>query len=275
MSKPLVNVDTKKHSPSSISFIEILMDESTAMLMRHGEPTSDAGKISCRFIEKVCQRLHGSIIYFGKNSALEIQVRNKSIKKDYSDGATIDQLSTKHSLSTRQIHTIVHRKKNIAPAKAATSEAYVLAILATRMMMEIGIEKDDAKNAARGLLAVVAVRLGGKAPYIANHRYVKGIIKQITIVRDYKAGKSIEFLAAKFNLTIGEIRNVLKNHPVTELPDTTELPKIKTSLFKIATSFSGYAEINTLLKLATEQISSAESIIVAFNQQKGELKNAE
>ncbi len=256
-----INVDTKKYSPQNIRFIEILMNESTAMLTRHGELLKNARLLSRDFIVDVHRQLSGSVMYFGKNTAYEMQMKHWAIQEDFHYGNTIDQLAIKYSLSTRQIYTIVHHKKDLTPAKAATTGAPLMAILATRMLMKAGIKQEDAVSAARGLLAVVVAKLGGTAPYITNPRFVEGIIKQIEIVRYRQAGKSIGSLAAHFQLTAEEISTIVKNHPTATMPDASELPKIKTRLFNLATSFSGFAEINTLLESATENISRAEEII--------------
>lgn len=262
MSKRIpVNVVTKKHSHSNIRLIETLMSAATAMLARHGDPLPDAKKMSEVFIIEVCRQLKSELIYFGKNSAFDTQMRHWAIKEDFRNGATIEQLAFKHSLSTRQINTIVYHKKDLTPIKAATTGAPVVAILATRMMMKAGLEQDDAVSATRGLLAVIATKLGGTAQYITSPRFAEGIIKQIEIVGHYQAGKSIESLAAHFGLLPEEIRDILKNYPQATMPDASELPKIKTRLFNMVSSFSGYPEINTLLESAVQNISRSEEII--------------
>lgn len=256
-----VNVVTKKHTESNIRFVKTLMNESTAMLVRHGGSLTAARKLSGAFIIEVCRQFKSEYIYFGKNSAFDTQMRHLAIKEDFFNGNTIDQLAIKYSLSTRQIYNIVHDKKDLAPVKAATTTAPVIAILASRMLMKVGIEQDDAVSAARGLLAVVAAKFGGRAIYIIDPRFVPGIIKQIEIVRYHRAGKSLCSLAAHFCLSVEEIQDILKNHPAATMPDASELPKIKTRLFNMAASFSNYAEINTLLESATENISRAEEIV--------------
>lgn len=261
MSRKCVNLVTKKYSQSSIRFIEILMNETTAMLARHGEALPDARKLSRTFILEVCRQFKSNLIYFGKNSAFETQMRHWAIKEDFHNGNSIEQLAFKHSLSTRQIHTIVHHKKDLTPVKTKTTAAPVVAILATRMFMKAGLEQEDAVSAARGLLVVIAAKLGGTAQHITNPRFAEGIIKQIEIVRYYKAGKSVGSLAAHFGLPPEEIRDIVKNYPAATIPDASELPKIKKNLLNMAASFSGYSEINTLLESATENISRAEEII--------------
>ncbi len=266
MSKTIpVNVNTKKYRPQSIRFIEILMNESTAMLTLHGELLKNAKLLSRDFVVEVHRQLTGSVMYFGKNTAYEKKMKYWSIQEDFHYGSTIDQLAIKYSLSTRQIYTIVHHKKNLTPTKAVTTGAPLMAILATRMLTKAGIKQEDAVSAARGLLAVVAAKLGGTAPYISNPKFVEGIIKQIEIVRNHQAGKSIGSLAAHFQLIAEDIRTIVESHPAAIMPDASELPKIKTRLFDMAASFNEYTEINTLLKSATDQISRAEEIIAKLN----------
>jgi Mor family transcriptional regulator len=261
MSRQRINVDTKKHSTQAIRFIEILLNEGIAILSRHGETADNAYKLSRKFVVDVHQQLTGALMYFGKNSLFDTQMRHLGIKEDFHNGTTIEQLAFKYNLSSRQIYTIVHHKKNLAPDKAVTTGAPAMAILATRMFMKAGLEQDNAVSAARGLLVVVSAKMGGTAPYITNPRFVEGIIKQIEIARYHQAGKSIGSLAAHFQLTAEEISAIVKNHPAATMPDASELPKIKTRLFNITTSFSGFDEVNTLLEEATERISRAEEVI--------------
>lgn len=259
--KAQVNADTKKYCVSNIRVIETLMNESRAMLLRHGETVPTARKTSQDFVVEVCRQLQGGTMYFGKNSASDTRMKHLAIKDDFQIGNTIEQLATKYSLSTRQIHTIVHRKYDTESPKATTAGAPTLAILATRMMMKIGIEQDDAVSASRGLLAVVAAKLGGTAAYIPTPRFAVGIIKQTEIIRYYKAGESIESLTAHFGLSAEEIRNIIKNYPAAIMPDSSELPKIKTRLFNLASSFNDHPEIKFLLETAGDTVMQAQKAI--------------
>lgn len=225
------------------------------MLTRHGESLPNAQKMSRDFVVEVSRQLNGDKMYFGKST---VQARVMAVQDDYRNGETIEQLRVKYSFSTRHIYNII---KKTSPSKARTTGAPAIAIIATRMMMKAGVDQDDAVNAARGLLAVVAARLGGASLYIPAPRNAEGIIKQIEIVRYSQAGKSLESLVTHFGLSVEEIRDILKNHPAATMPDSRELPKIKTRLFNMAASFSGYAEINTLLESATNSITRAEKII--------------
>ena len=126
----------KKYAESGIRFIEVLLNESHAMLIRHGETSEDAKRLSRNFVLEISQQLNGHLLYLGTNNLLKSELKYRQIRIDFKNGETIEQLSTKYGLSTRRIHFIVHIMKQNSEVKAATTVAPEIAIIAARMMIK-------------------------------------------------------------------------------------------------------------------------------------------
>ncbi|HEY3309868.1 MAG TPA: Mor transcription activator family protein [Desulfuromonadaceae bacterium] len=245
----------------AVRFIETLLDESTAMLIRYGENQEDAKKMSRQFVVEVGQKIGGSLLYIGKNSLIEAQQRRFQIREEFNHGESVKVLSDKYQLSTRQIDAICKEIQDTAPAKAATKGADFIAVVSARMFMKIGENIDDATSAARGLLAVIAAKFGGKQFCIPRGNCLNRLLRMIDVYRLDRSGYSHAAIAGRYNLTEDQVAEISDAYPARTMPDSSELPKIKIRLFNMAATFSGHAEINTLLESATENISRAEQII--------------
>lgn len=245
----------------SVRFIETLLDESAAMLTRYGESREDAQKLSRKFVIEVCQKLGAKQLYIGKNTLIEAQQRRYQIRGDVNQGASIKDVADKYQLSTRQILAIWREIRDTAPATSATKGADLIAFSAVRMFIKIGENANDAASAARGMLAVIAAKFGGKQFGIPRGNNLVRILRMIDVYRLDMSGYSHVAIAARLNLTEDQIAEISDAYPARTVPDASELPKIRVRLFNMAANFSGYAEINTLLESATESISRAEQII--------------
>lgn len=246
----------------SVRFIETLLDESAAMLIRYGEGRECAEKLSREFSIEACRKLGGQLQYISKNIQLEAHHRHYQIREDFDQGTSIEDLSDKYQLSTRRVFTICREIRDTAPVKSAAKGFYsIISIAAARMFMRIGENAADATSATRGLLAVIAVKFGGKQLYIPSGNTLVRLLRMIDVYRLDMRGFCHAAIATRFNLTEDQIAEISDAYPARNIPDSSELPKIKKQLFNYAKTFSDYAEINTLLESATETISRAEQII--------------
>ncbi|MBI2354261.1 MAG: hypothetical protein HYV06_04385 [Deltaproteobacteria bacterium] len=254
--------NVKRHTAASIRFIETLMKDSSAMLIRHGESRPDAQQLSRDFALEISRKLSGGLMYFGKNTYLEAHARHGQIRDDYREGATIEQLAEKYSLSTRRIHSVIHELKNTPPAKAATTGAPAIAVIAARMMMKIGLDQNDAANAARGLLAVIAAKFGGTALYIPKQNKIQAIIRDIEIFRAHRAGKSITTLTEYFQLSEEEIKTVIEYYPAPKLSEgrLTELSLINGWILEVAATCREDPEMHAPLEIAADNVAKARNV---------------
>lgn len=245
----------------TVKFIEVLLDESAAMLTRYGESSESAKILSREFVVEACRRLNGKQLYIGKNTLIEAQQQRYRIREEFSHGANIEDLADKYVLSTRQIRAICHEIRDTAPAKAATKGADLIAIVAVQMFMKIGESADDAVSAARGLLAIITAKFGGQQFYILSGKYLIRILRMIEVYRLDMSGYSHAAIAERLNITEDQVAEISDAYPAINIPDSSGLPKIRKHLSGYAKTFSGYAEINALLESATESITRAETII--------------
>lgn len=270
MSKKLVTTYT--HTPETIRFIQTLVTESTAMLIRHGETGQTAKQLSALFVADVCKLLSGSVYYFGKNISLNAQSMKEIIRAGHNNGESINQLAKQHGLSGRRIYDILFYEKDKPAAKAATKSAPMLAVSAMRIFLKAGISKEDSKEAARGLLAVLTAKFGGGYVYIPSQRRAAFILRDIDIFNLHKSGKSKGWLAEHFLLSIQDIDKIIENYPAPATPGR-ELPLVKKKLAGCTAELREYMDVNpadstvdvpeiiTCLEAAAEQISRAEEII--------------
>lgn len=249
---------------TTIKFIEMLLNESIALLIRHGETRVDANKLARGFVLSYSQKTSGlRYIYFNKNLKFDAQIKRDTIRADFRAGLSVFQLSDKYKLTTTRIYQVL-KQKETELTESDTSQKAPLMIESVRMLLKAGIEKEDAISSARGLVAVILARFAGITLPLPNQDQIETVIRNIEIVRHFRAGKSTESLAVHFGLSVEEIRDIVKNHPSAAMPDSAELPKIKTRIFDMAANFSGHPEINALLGEATDRISRAEKIIVTL-----------
>jgi hypothetical protein len=116
-------------------------------------------------------------------------------------------------------------------------------------------------NATRSLLTILSAKLGGCSLYMPSADFASSIISQIKIVKQYQTGSSVRSLAERYNITEEDIIQIISNYPTAIIPDSRELPKIKTRLCTMAESFSEYTDVSALLGEATERINRVEEII--------------
>jgi len=143
-----------------IKFIEMLLNESTALLIRHGEIRSDAEKLARGFVLSYSQKVSGQDLYFCKDLKFDAQKKRDDIRADFWAGSTVFQLSGKYKLSTVRIYQVL-KQKETELTENDTSLKAPLMIEAVRMLLKAGIDKEDAASAARGLIAVVLAKFSG------------------------------------------------------------------------------------------------------------------
>lgn len=245
----------------SVRFIETLLDESSAILLRYGESREQTEKVSREFVVETCRKLGGALLYIGKNTRVEAQQRRYQIREEFNNGASDEELSGKYQLSTRMIIAIRREIRDAEPAKAAAKGTELIAITAVRMFMKIGENSQDAANVARGILAVITAKFGGKQFNAPCGKNLVRILRMIEVYRLDMSGYSHAAIAARFNLTEDQVTEISDAYPTSNMPDSSELPKIKKQLFNYAKTFSYYSEINTLLESAAQNISRSEEII--------------
>jgi Mor family transcriptional regulator len=262
----------KIYSATTIRFIEALLCESASLLVRHGETRSDAHQRSLGFIMDFSLKLNGERIYFGKNSLLKAQMQRVSIRSDYQAGCTVAELASKYNLSTVSIYNTVREQKETGTAKPDTAVTAPLAVAAARMMIDAGIVAEDAVEAVRGLLAVVAARFAGTVVYLPKPGPMKIILKYIWISGLHKSGKSIRNISEVSGLSQREITTIIEAHPAQVMPNSKDLPILNKRLLCMAASFSDYSEISTLLEVAANNVSQAHEKIAAHKNMKGELE---
>ena len=238
----------------------MLLHESAALLIRHGETRVDAEKRAKGFVLSYSQKVSGQELYFRKDLKFDAQKKRDVIRADFRAGISVFQLSEKYKLSTVRVYQVLNRKETEL-TETDTSLKAPLMVEAARMLLKAGIENEDAASAARGLTAVILARFSGIIISMPKQKIIKHVIRSIEIVRHFRAGKSNDSIADLFGLSVEEINDIVTNYPTATIPDSAELPKIRTRLFTMAANFSGYAEINALLESATKQISRAEEII--------------
>jgi Mor family transcriptional regulator len=245
---------------TTIKFIEMLLNESVALLIRNGETRADAERLARGFVLSYSQKTSGQTLYFRKDLKFDAQSKRNAIRADFWAGSTVFELSDKYKLSTVRIYQII-KQKETELTETDTSLKAPLMIEAVRVLLKAGIEKEDAINAARGLIAVVLARFNGILLSMPKQDKIDTVIRNIEIVRYHQAGKSLANIAAHFRLSAEEIRNIVKNYPTAAMPDASELPKIKTHLFNMASSFSDHPEIKFLLETAGDTVMQAQKAI--------------
>lgn len=257
-------VTVYKHMPQTVRFIQTLINESTAILLRCGATSQTAKLLSSNFVVDVCRKLSGKVHYFGKNTSLNAGSTHEHIRAGHENGESIKQLAMQFHLSERQIYNVLFYNKDNPPVKAATASAPLIAVSATRMFLKAGMPQADAKDASRGLLAVLAAKLGGTGIYVPRTRRAIFVLRDIDIFKMHKAGKSISSLATIFNLTEKEIETVIEQFPVTNIATEkmSEFPRIRKYVLDVAASFKEInPDVHELLESATERISRAEQIL--------------
>lgn len=246
---------------TTIKFIEMLLNESAALLVRHGETHADANKLARGFVLSYFHKVSGlRHLYFRKDLKFDALIKRDTIRADFKAGLTVFELADKYKLTNIRIYQVL-KQKEAELTETDTSQKAPLMIEAVRMLLKAEIDKEDAISAARGLVAIILARFAGIIISISNPGQIETVIRNIEIVRHYRAGKSTGSLAAHFKLPAEEIRDIVKTYPAAKIPEVSDLPKIKTRLFNMASSFSGHDEIKALLESATDQISRAERII--------------
>jgi Mor family transcriptional regulator len=243
------------------------------MLIRHGETRADAEKLSRDFVMSITHELQGNLLYFGKNTLLNAQTKYGFIRDDFRNGQSIEQLAESYNLSTRRIHSIIHKLEDSGTTKAATTAAPVIALVATRMFLKIGLAAVDATSATRGLLAVISAKAGGNSVYIAKPRTVQNIIKTIDVCCHHRNGKSIRQLGKIFSLPESEISTIIEAYPIAATSGVKNLDAIAKQIFNMTAAIRSYVEtnlpssiekfveINTLLTSAESQIIRSEQIL--------------
>ena len=237
MSKHIIK-NVKKSAPGIIRFIEILLNESATLFIRHGENRQIAEKMSRAFVIDALRHLESNLVYLGKNTLLDARLRHDFIRDDHAAWVTIEQLAASYNLSTRQIYTIVFYKKVDEASKAARAVAPVIATSAARMMIKIGVQPNDAIEAVRGMLAVISVKTGGNGVYIPKTDNIKKIIRDIEIIKMHRAGRGVSGLSRFFNLTKQETQEVIDNYPVEPLAARNSLSLLKKRILNIVDEFN-------------------------------------
>jgi len=253
-----------KHSAESIRFVESLMIEIQTVLCRHGETSTQAERMGRSLALKIARQLESSLIYFSKNTVNQAHARYTLIREDYRDGKTIKQLAGDYNLSDRRIYSILFEIKDAGKSQAANLKAQTMAVTTTGMLMSIGLDPDDARNAASGLISIISAKFGGKTIHIPNERNIRRIIRDIELYRLYKAGKSIAFLAAYFTLSEKDVNNVIDWYPEPRV--TTEsmsgLTLLKRQILDIAASFREMSsDVTDLLESAARTVARAQEIV--------------
>ncbi len=235
----------------------MLINESTALLIRHGETRADAEKMARSFVLSYSQKAGGQQLYFCKDLKFEEQQKRNTIRADFCAGITVFQLSDKYNLSTARIYQVI-KQKEIELTETDTSLKAPLMIEAVRILLKAGIEKEDAISAARGLIAVVLARFSGIILLMPKQDKTKTIIKNIGIYRLHKTGKSIRLLAEIFKLSEQEITTIVETYPAPTMPDTAELPVLRKRLFSMAESFREInPDVYDLLESAGDNVARA------------------
>lgn len=280
--------NTKVGGVVNIRFIETLLNESFLLLTRYGETRADAERLARRFVLSFCQKAGGQNIYFPKSLKGDFQSKYAAIRKEFRTGSSIQELVDKHELSGSRIYEII-KMKDTDPAGKDTSIRQVLLIETVRMLAKVGIEKEDALNAAKGLTAVILTRCNGLIFSLPSLEGTEILLRNIEIYRRHKTGKSICTIAKQFGLSEPEIVAIIEAHPPMEVPGTKQLPILRKQLFTMAESFRAYAgtnlpdtavEVYTLLEAASNKISRAEQIMKKLEGEKPhrlpteQLKNA-
>ncbi len=136
-------------------------------------------------------------------------------------------------------------------------------ILITKMMLKSGVECEDATNAARGFVAILAARYGGKTVRFPVPPVVTGIMLQIEVYRMFRAGKSISKLAVAFNQSEAEIQTIINNYPVkTTHPITANsLSFLKKQIVAVAVKCRDDPDIHSLLENAANSVEKAEQMV--------------
>ena len=78
-------------------YLDSLSEEMTFLLEIVGMKT---------FLE-ICNQFQGDTIYFPKMKSYENSIRNKKIIEEFRNGKTINELSFKYSISSRQVKRIL------------------------------------------------------------------------------------------------------------------------------------------------------------------------
>lgn len=253
----------------NINLVETMLNESTLLLTRYGETRTDAERMARKFVLSFCQKTGGQNIYFPTSLMMDRQAKRSAIKQEFRAGSSIYELKEKHKFSASRIYDIINMKDAESTEKD-TSIRPVLLMEATRMMAGIGIEKEDAINAATGLTTIILTHFSGILFSLPNVKGIKIVLRNIEIYRRHKAGKSLGTIAKQFDLSEPEIMTIIETYPASPVPGAKELPILRNKLFTTSESFKAYAETNlpgtgaevyTLLESASKQITRAEEII--------------
>jgi len=255
-----VNYDLQKNNDACIRLVKILMEESRAMLIRHGETIDSANRLSRGFVIDLCHHLGGVLFYLKKQYYANKKELSKTVKSRLEQGEKIENLADEYGISTRRIYQIKKAVIDELPVTDKNEANCAFALTAARMLIKSGVSHQDAVSAARGLIAVVAARVGGHTVYIPIKKTARGILNQLEIYQAFQAGKSIRQLAAAYSMPTEEITTMINNIPVF-IPSSSDFPAIRTRLLDVAGRFKDFEEVSILIGDAVERIGRAERII--------------
>ena len=258
----------KKHSFQLINFIKTLLDESSQMLIRHGENKIDAARASRIFVIEISRRLTGDAIYISKGTFIDVKLKYHQIRKAFQNGANLEQLAKEYSLTTRRIRDILYKVKDDTKLKASTTGIIDIVVVATAMFIHAGCEREEAVDATRGLLAVISAKHGGESVFLPSLTSTERLIRNIDINQQFQAGKSIRSLVEQFSMSAEDINQIIANYPVAPLPSARGLPDIRRKVQILTGDFSGYPEIHLLLGEVIERISIVENIIAVLSAER-------
>ena len=249
---------------ATIKLFEVLWHEAASLLVRHGEQSETADRLSRATVVEIAQQMQGQV-YFAKNREIEAQAKHRLIRADYNQGNTPLELAEKYSLSPRRIHSILFELQD--DAKMSAGSYSTIMTLIAKMMLKSGAECEDAINAARGFVAILAARYGGRMVRFPVPRVVTGIMLQIEVYRMFRAGKSVGKLAAAFNQSETEIQTIINSYPVktTHSETANSLSFLKKQIVAVAIKCRDDPDIHSLLENAANSVGKAEQMVCEEN----------
>lgn len=259
--------------PPNLTFYNFLITEGAAMLFRQGQSRQEAEKAAEVFALNVVQKLGGTDLYLGMKRQEERQAKLVTVKEQIDEnGVDIAALAGQHGLGIRQIYNVIKATKDITALKSQKTNKplQLVAIEATRMFLKAGIEIEDAATAARGLLAILSARFGDTRVYVPQLTMLNTRRKHDEIFRQYQGGATYEELAAKYNLTTRQARNITAKY--IEKGNTgdslIQLSLIKRRILQVTQNYRNTAEpAYTALQELTEKVEEVRQIL-----QKGDEK---
>lgn len=245
---------------ATIKLFEVLWHEAASLLIRHGEQRETADRLSRATVVEIALQMQGQV-YFAKNREIEAQTKHRLIRADYKQGNTPLELSEKYSLSPRRIHSILFEPQE--DAKMSAGSYSTIMILITKMMLKSGVECEDATNAARGFVTILAARYGGRTVRFPVPHVVTVIMLQIEVYRMFRAGKSIGKLSVAFNKSEAEIQTIINNYPVKAPHSETanSLSFLKKQIVAVALKCRDDPDIHSLLENAANSVEKAEQMV--------------